>query len=198
MVKIIAIEGLRGTGKTTLVDQLDEKNFILKYSFPTERLKGIMKNMKPDFTKQFEVVSYHLNFLNDFMQFKRETNSKSFTDTVYVLDRYILSHLAHFRYDLDKAGAAFLWPGIASMLYTMFNNYLVHKPDLIIYLQGEHKQSEEKFDDHLYKGKETELEWYYNAELSNLRNVMGIPIQIVTSQKDWTFDAVNTILKLHI
>jgi thymidylate kinase len=198
MVKIIAIEGVRGTGKTTLVKQLEENNFVLNYAFPTEKLKGIMKNMKPDMSKPFEVVSYNINFLNDFIQFKRETSGKSFSDTVYVLDRYILSHLAHFRYDLDKAGASNLWPGIASMLYTMFNNYLVHKPDLIIYLHGEHKQEEKKFDDDLYKGKETELEWYYNMELSNLKNVMGIPFQMVTSQQDWTFDAVNTILKLHI
>jgi thymidylate kinase len=198
VVKIIAVEGVRGTGKTTLVNQLDEKNFILTYAFPTERLKGILSNMKPDPSKPYEIIAYHMNFLQDFIEFKRETSSKAFTDTVYVLDRYILSHMAHFHYDLVKAGAGLLWPGISAMLHTMFNNFMVHKPDLIIYLAGERKQPESKFDDDRYKGMETELEWYYNTELSNLKNVMGIPIQVVTSQKPSTFQAVDTVLKLHI
>ncbi len=200
MTKIIAIEGIRGTGKSTLLNQLYDKyqGQFQRRHFPTYTTITRLKSIGFDMTDINQVIAYNMNFVADFMSFKRELENPRYKNMTFILDRYILSNLAHFAYDvqqIDKAGA--FWYGIQKTLHTLYNDFAVAKPDLIIYLRGQGKQTEEKFDDALYKGKEGELEWFYNTELGALRNEMKIPFHMAESfqPNDGTLSQVETILK---
>lgn len=197
---IIAIEGVRGTGKTTLWNKLGVKypEQMTFWKFPTHVVKTCLKDHKYDMSKIDDVISYNMLFIEDFISSIESFYENS--DEIIVIDRYILSNLAHFKYDIynTEHTSAYEWQGISRILYYMFDNHLVLKPDLIIYLQGEHKQPESKFDDSLYKGKEEQLKWFYDTELANLKNKLNIPFTNVESLKPNTFEMVDSIVKRYI
>lgn len=195
---IIALEGVRGTGKTTIWKELQEKyeGQCLFDTFPTLASKHRLSHEKYDMTKLDDIIKYNMIFVEDFITETEFLN----TDELIILDRYILSSLAHFKYDvydMDQ-GHAYEWSGMSRILYHMFDNHLVLKPDMIIYLQGDHRQPEDKFDDYLYKGKEDQLKWFYDTELSALKNNLGIQFTMVESLKPNTFEMVDSIIKRYI
>lgn len=199
---IIALEGVRGTGKSTLWNQIKEKypDDIECFKFPSNMAKECLKDHKYDMANIEDVISYNMFFVNDFITSIDHIYAAYEDQKLVVMDRYILSNLAHFKYDVFhlQGNSKFEWQGISRMLYCMFNNQMVLKPDMILYLQGEYKQPEEKFDDNLYKGKEDELKWYYDTELGNLRNKLDISFTILESLQPNTFDAVDSIIKRYI
>jgi thymidylate kinase len=199
---IITLEGLRGTGKSYLINQLKEKydNKMAYFKYPTEVAKDIISDMKFDMTSIKDVVKYNMIFINDFITSSEEIfEAKLDGKEVIIIDRYILSNLAHFKYDVyQMLNSTNEWDGMAKILYEMYDNQLVLKPDLIIHLIGDYKQPEGKFDDDLYKGKEEELKWFYDTELSNLKNKLNIPFHNVQSLKPNTFEAVDSIIKSYI
>lgn len=197
---IIALEGLRGVGKSTLWSQLSEKypDDIVSFKFPTKVAKYRLSEHKYDMTKLGDVIAYNMIFIEDFISTVDDFYKELQDNKITIIDRYILSNLAHFKYDMYNITQGYLWDGMSKLLYHMYDNHLVLKPDLIIYLNGHHRQLDSKFDDHLYKNMESELEWFYNTELSNLKNILNIPYEIVESQKPNTFDTVDSIIKHYI
>jgi thymidylate kinase len=201
-MKIVAIEGLRGCGKSTLINQFKEKYNPLKlltYKFPTKETIEILSKHKYDMEKLSDVLEYNLQFVYDFIHFYRTLGkppSHCINDT-FLIDRYILSNLAHFKYDMYQInGGAAQWEGISNLLYTMYNDFYVEKPDLIIYLKtNKYMQSDTKFDSGKYEGAEHELEWFYNTELSNLKNKLNIPFMTFEAFQPETFPNVESILK---
>lgn len=201
-MQIIAIEGIRGTGKTTLIDEFKKKYdsmTLLYYKFPTEENIEILKKRKYNMEDESDVITYNLQFVADFIHFYSHLGKKpsQYKDETFLVDRYILSNLAHFKYDMYKLKkGAESWNGISKMLYTMYNDFFVEKPKLIIYLKtNKYMQPGTKFDDGLYKGAEHELEWFYDTELSNLYNVLKIPFYTIEALKPETFDNTERILK---
>lgn len=203
-MNIVAIEGIRGCGKSTLLDQLGEKHDapiikFLKYKFPTDAVVDIIKNTKFNMDDIDDVIRYNLIFVADFMHLYRNLGKKpsQYRDRTFIIDRYILSNLAHFKYDMYKLnGGPALWDGISAMLYAMYNSFFVEKPKLIIYLKtNKYMQPDTKFDDGLYGGAEHELEWFYNTELGNLHNKLDIPFYTIEALKPGTFQHVESLLK---
>ncbi len=198
MPKIVAIDGVRGVGKSTVCTQLynifDKPTGPISRKFPSDFAIDVLKILNFDMKKLKDIMAYNMVFIQDFMEFKRITKSdKYYSKQTYVFDRYILSNLAHFKYDLDVAGFSNLWDGVSTVLYSMFDGSFVYKPDLIIYLHGESKQPTPKFDDHLYKDRD--IAPYFNSCLSDLKNKLDIPFEMVTSQRNDTFTQVEQILK---
>ncbi len=201
MPKIVAIEGVRGVGKSTVIKQLDEKYYIKNRNdihirkFPSESLVDKIQWMPYNMDDIDDVIAYQMHFVNEFIQFSESV--KKFND-LFIVDRYILSNLAQSMYQIYRIKKDnHIWDGIERMLYYFYNNTWVQKPDLIIYLKGSHKQPAPKFDDEKFKEVVVgdELEWYYNRQLANLKNKLQIPFEMVTSHRDDTFTHVEYILK---
>lgn len=172
---------------------------FLKHKFPTDTVVDTIKNTKFNMDDIDDVIQYNLTFVADFMHFYRDLGKKpsQYKDQTFIIDRYILSNLAHFKYDLYQTnGGPHLWEGISKMLYSMYNSYFVEKPRLIIYLKtNKYLQPDAKFDDGLYKGQEHELEWFYDTELSNLKNLLGIPFYTIEALKPETFNNVESVIQ---
>jgi thymidylate kinase len=200
-MKIIAIEGIRGCGKSQLVNQFKEKydsRKLLYYKFPTDQTIDIIEKHNYDMTKFDDVLAYNLQFVYDFMHFHRTLGKppSQYKNETFLIDRYILSNLAHFKYYMYKIGRASQWEGISSLLYIMYNDFYVEKPDLIIYLKtNKYMQPDTKFDSGKYMGAEHELEWFYNTELANLKNILNIPFYTIEALKPETFENAESILK---
>lgn len=185
---IVALEGTRGCGKTHIRKELKKKYRDLRtWKFPTTNVLDELKDSKFDFDSIHDIIKYNMLFLQDFYNYRNVIGGLD----LIVVDRYILSHLVHFKYSVLETGK-FHWDCLSEILLNMYENWLP-KPMLIIYLHGESKQPEPKFDDHLYKDKN--LAPYFNSCLSDLKNILNIPFEMVTSQRDDTFTQVESILK---
>lgn len=199
MPKIVAIEGCRGAGKSTVIKQLDEKynppyrEKFFNRKFPSDSLIENIQWMSYNMDDMDDVIAYQMHFVNEFIQFSE--SFKKYND-LFIMDRYILSNLAQFMFQIYRIKKdTHIWDGIETMLYYFYNNTWVIKPDLIIYLKGSYKQPAPKFDDEKFKVTGDELEWYYDRQLSGLKNKLGIDVEMVTSQRDDIFDNVEHILK---
>ncbi len=190
---IIAIEGIRGCGKSTLVKQLQEKYKVNTFHFPTDDVIEDHMTQQYDYTKLNDVIRYNMRFTEDFIIHE---SSVAVRKVPTILDRYILSNLAHFKYDIYKHQKQFLWEGISQILYHMFDGNLLLKPSFIIYLKtNKYMQPDTKFDTGKYKGAEHDLEWFYDTELGNLKNILNIPFMTLEALKPETFENAETILK---
>lgn len=197
--KLVSIEGLRGSGKTTLVERINKEfNYILTSSFPSKELKNPDRIKMVDWNDLSDIVEYNQAFITDFLirQNQYPFHNELRIDKV-VLDRYILSNLAHYRFDIVENGFSEKWDGISQQLYALYNSGLIKKPDIQIFIYGHTYQPVEKFDDSKYKEKSLSLKRYYDLEIDNLLKYCGVKTVFIKGfqPEDGTFNQVVDTLK---
>lgn len=186
-MRIIAIDGPRGSGKSTLVKQISEDYKFPYLTFPSTPLKDPKRVEQVDWNDVDSVLKYNMDFYNDFVS---TNNTLNLSNRIYICDRYILSNLTHFHFDMAENGFNVGWQFVSKIMYLLYNNGLVTKPFCQIYLTGKTDQPVPKFDDHKYKSKEEEIKHYYELEIQNIEKYCGIKTNIVQS-----FHSGNDALK---
>lgn len=107
--QMIVFEGVDGTGKTYLINELMSmhKGLFKRISFPTEqgraKLADFRKIMDP--TNIEDIMKYNFMFIQDIIDFQPALNELLFRgrDTYHVLvDRYYFSSIAYLKHDINK------------------------------------------------------------------------------------------------
>jgi thymidylate kinase len=177
-MRIIAVDGPRGSGKTTLVKQLSEELNLPFLSFPSIPLKDPKRVQSVDWNDIDSVMKYNMEFYNDFVSVN---STLRLSNRIYLCDRYILSNLTHYHFDMAENGFSNAWLFVSKVMYMLYNNGLVAKPICQIYLTGNTNQPVPKFDDNKYKNQETAIKGYYDLEIDAIQNYCGIKTNRVLS-----------------
>lgn len=183
MRPVVAIDGLRGTGKSTLVEQFQDEFGTGIVRFPSLKLKDPKRVESVNWKDYNSIVKYNMDFFYDFVDanLKRHHFNGDKDSLPVICDRYILSNLAHFRFDVSENGFPEHWDILSKVLYQLYNSGLVIKPIIQIYLEGRFNQPTPKFDDSKYKNQSDALKYYYDLEIDNMTKYMGIKVIRVKS-----------------
>lgn len=96
-MSIVLLEGIDGTGKSTIIKQLQEKYPKLKsMAFPVNR--EVLK-VEYDRDSFQEVCMYHKQFVKDFIDNQLKIADMVEDGSTLLLDRYYLSHVVYVMYD---------------------------------------------------------------------------------------------------
>ena len=102
MRPVVAIDGLRGTGKSTLVEQFQDEFGTGIVRFPSLKLKDPKRVQSVNWKDYNDIVKYNMAFFHDFVDANLEKHHFNGDENALPVfcDRYILSNLAHFRFDV--------------------------------------------------------------------------------------------------
>lgn len=143
MGKLIVVEGLDGSGKSTQIE-LIKKNLQLKglkykqiklpdYDDPSSTLVKMYLSgefgSKPSDVNAYASSSFYA--VDRFANFKRHWKNEYDNDYVILADRYTTSNCVHQCSKLDESE----WDNYIEWLYNYeFNQLMIPKPDLVIFL----------------------------------------------------------------
>lgn len=107
--QLIVLEGVDGTGKTYLINQLvkDYPGHFERLKFPTDegkqKLVEFKKQMDP--TNIDDIIKYNFIFIQDIIDFQPELNEILFRNRNQkhvLMDRYYFSSFAYLKHDINK------------------------------------------------------------------------------------------------
>lgn len=162
MGKLIVIEGLDGSGKSTQIELIKkyfaEKSINYKqiklpdYADPSSTLVRMYLNGdfgdKPDDVNAFAASSFYA--VDRYANFKRHWKAEYDNDFVILADRYTTSNCVHQCSKLDEKE----WDSYIDWLYNFeFNQLKIPKPDLVVFLDMDPKISQ-KLMSSRYNGDE--------------------------------------------
>ena len=197
--KLIVIEGLDGSGKSTqinlLKDYLQQKSIKFKqiklpdYDDPSSTLVKMYLQgdfgKNPDDVNAFAASSFYS--VDRFASFKRHWGKQYNEGYLIIADRYTTSNAVHQSCKLDKS----FWDSYLNWLYDFeFNLLKIPKPDLVIYLDMLPSISQ-KLMSLRYKGNENKKDIHEKDELylekcraAALYSAKRLGWQVITCFKD--------------
>lgn len=211
--KLIVFEGVDGSGKTWVIDQLIQKypDLFVKFPFPTfsgkEKLKGRLKRV--NMTDVESVLDYHFLFLQDIIEHQELLEQKliELKGKHILLDRYYFSTICYLKNNIRK-----LFPSDADFVVKwnvlkerMLYNALGHcmKPDHVILLTNNFKEKDTDLMYHSHSDL-TDINSYFHEEIINYHTYLNTKLNVMKSF-DWieveafstTFEMIEEYLGGH-
>lgn len=193
--KLIVIEGVDGSGKTYVINQIIEAHpdKFVKFPFPTftgkEKLKQVLKQV--NVTNLESVLDYHFLFLEDILNHQTILNEKltKLNGKHIILDRYYFSTICYLKNNIrklfpnDDTEFTVKWQNLKEeLLYKYIDQCIA--PDHVILLINNFKEKNDMNLMYHSHADLTQINTYFHEEIINYHTHLNM--KYGRKSFDWT------------